>query len=227
MKVLILLTSYRQLEELKLWGEFLNTDKLKHARTWDIMVMMNNIWSDITKLGQYFQELPNENKTLVFTSKNKGYTFGQAALWAEYYNYFKKYDFIIHHSIDVFITDDSIINNILEYFYISKREEVFIVNKQFELDDRAGKTIATELFIFRPKLLKDNIFKDFENYYDKYNHNLGGTEEILFDIIKQRNIPHIYIKRFDNDYWTPRRIDLWNCWHEHDLDKIKKYLNHY
>jgi hypothetical protein len=225
MKVLLLLTSYRQLEEVKLWAHFLSTDKLNIARTWDIMVMMNNIYSDITKLGEYFKNIPNENKTLIFTSKNKGYTFGQAAFWAEYFNYFKKYDFVIHHSIDVFMMDDSVISNILEYFFISNREEAFIVNKVFGIEKIADKTVGTDLFIFRPQLIKDNIFNDFPLYYDIYNHDTGGTEEILFDIIKRRNIPHMFIKRYDNNYWNPRRIDLWKCWHEHDLRRIKDYIN--
>jgi hypothetical protein len=186
---------------------------------------VNNIWTDIAKVGEYFTEIPNENKTLVFTSKNKGYTFGQAAFWAEYYDYFKRYDFVIHHSIDVFMLEDKVIQNMLEYFYLSNRQEVFIVNKIFGTDPGADRTMATELFIFRPKLLTENIFKDFEQYYDKFNHDTGGTEEILFDIIKKKNISHIFIKRFDNDYWVPRRLDLWKCWHEHDLTRIKDFLS--
>ena len=219
MKVLLLLTSHQQLEEVYLYGEFIKRF-CPIVKTFDLLLYVNKIDIDISRLGNYFQGLPFENKTLVLTSKNTGYTFGAIEALADYFELFKTYDYVIHSHPDVFITSDVILWKLLEYF--SYRDETFIVNRTFGKEDIT--TMAADFFIFKPKSLKVNIFDDYKNYLNKYNLHTGGVETVLYEIVNKYNIPHFYIKRYDNDYWNPRRVDLLGIWHEHNLVKIQEYL---
>jgi len=218
MKVLLLLTSHKQLEEIYLYGEFLKR-YCPVISKFDFILHINNININISKAGNYFQTIPNENKQLILTTKNKGYTFGAVEACADYFILFKDYDYIIHTHPDVFITKEDILLKILELFY--SKDYIFIVNNSIKEDINF---ISADFFIFRPKLLSFNIFKEFENYYNIYNLDKGGVEHAFYDILNKHNISYFVIKRFDNDHWEPRRIDMIGLWHEHNLEKIYKYL---
>ena len=218
MKVLLFLSSHKQLEEIYLYGQFLKR-YCPTISTFDFILHINNINIDISKAGNYFQTIPNENKQLIFTSKNKGYTFGHMEACADYFDLFKEYDYVIHTHPDIFITQEEILLKILEIFY--SKHYVFIVNNSIKDDN---KFMSTDFIIFRPKLLSFNIFKDFEKYYNIYNLNTGGSEHALYDILNKNNISYFFIKRFDNDHWEPRRIDMIGLWHEHNLERITQYL---
>jgi len=44
-------------------------------------------------------------------------------------------------------------------------------------------------------------------------------------MIKENNIKYIFIKRFDNDLWAPRRIDdNLKLYHEHDMNNVINLL---
>jgi len=219
MKVLLFLTSHKQLEEVYLYSEFLRR-YCKTLVTFDFILHVNNINIDISKIGNYFQTIPNQNKQLILTSKNKGYTFGHMEACADYFDYFKEYDYVIHTHPDVFITSEETLLKILELFFHNNIQ--FIVNNSIANDN---KFMSTDFIIFRPKLLVKNIFKDFEKYYGKYNPDTGGSENALFDILNDNNINYFFIKRFDNDHWEPRRVDMIGLWHEHNLNKVNEYLN--
>ena len=46
-------------------------------------------------------------------------------------------------------------------------------------------------------------------------------------MIIKNNIKYIFVKRFNNDNWEPRRIDdNLRLYHEHDLNKVQSLLNY-
>ena len=70
-----------------------------------------------------------------------------------------------------------------------------------------------DFFIFKPKLLKENIF-------NKWINNTKSPEEYFHDILINNNIIHCIIPRYDNNFYLPRRIDLIGLWHDHDLYRL-------
>jgi hypothetical protein len=216
MKVLILLTSHQQLEEVYLYGEFIKRF-CPTIKTFDLLLHINKINIDISRVGNYFQGLPFENKTLLLTTKNVGYTFGGIEAVTDCYDLCKDYDYVIHSHPDVFITSDILLGKILEYFSYS--DKVFLVNNAWAGDN---KWMSFDFFIFKPKLLKHNIFSEWVNYVEQ---NPAHIENVLFDLVTKYNIPYQYINRYDTGHWAPRRVDMIGLYHEHDLDKVRLYLN--
>jgi hypothetical protein len=189
------LTSHRQLEEVHLYGEYIKKF-CPIVKTFDLLFHINKIDIDISKVGNYFQSLPFENKTLILTSKNAGYTFGGIEAVADCFDLLKDYDYVIHSHPDVFLTKDDIIGKILEYFSYS--DKVFIVNKSWGADH---KWMSFDFFIFKPRLLTVNIF-----FAELYTYT-DSPEHYLYHVIKKYNVKYQVVKRFDNDNWSPRRID--------------------
>jgi hypothetical protein len=216
MKVLLFLTSHRQLEEVHLYGEYIKKF-CPIVKTFDLLFHINKIDIDISKVGNYFQSLPFENKTLILTSKNAGYTFGGIEAVADCFDLLKDYDYVIHSHPDVFLTKDDIIGKILEYFSYS--DKVFIVNKSWGADH---KWMSFDFFIFKPKFVTTNIFADWPKYIPE---DPAHIENVLFDLVTKYNIPYQHINRYDTDHWMPRRVDMLGTYHEHDLDKVRLYLN--
>jgi len=215
MKVLLFLTSHQQLEEVYLYGEFIKRH-CPTVKTFDLLLHVNKINIDISRLGNYFQGLPFENKTMLLTSKNSGYTFGGIEAVADSFDLFKEYDYVIHSHPDVFITTDHLLGKILEYFSYS--DKVFLVNNAWAGDD---KWMSFDFFIFRPKLLSKNIFTEWQDYKTS---NPAHIENVLFDLVTKYNIPYQYINRYDTGHWSPRRVDMIGLYHEHDLEKVHQYL---
>jgi hypothetical protein len=95
---------------------------------------------------------------------------------------------------------------------------VFLVNKSVPHDP---KFLSFDFFIFKPKLLTKNIFID-----DLYTFT-EITEHYFYNMIIKNNIKYIFVKRFNNDNWEPRRIDdNLRLYHEHDLNKVESLLNY-
>ena len=106
MKVLLFITSHRQLKEYEYFAYFFN--RLKRLNeVCDIYIYCNNpdISEDILK---YYKKFNLKNKKLFITNINHGYYLGGAELMSIAYdnNVFKDYDYVIHCHADVFITDD-------------------------------------------------------------------------------------------------------------------------
>jgi hypothetical protein len=180
-----------------------------------------------------FKLFPNKNKELIHTSINAGYMRGCLQALSTNFHKFEDYDFVIHLQTDVFITDEE---KILEILNAHKNtEDVFIFTKSL----RDDTYLSMDFFIFKPKLLQKNIFTRWGD--DEFNRptqefNSGGKwwrkrrftpltpEHLLYKMVNVNEIPYQLIKRFDNDHWSPRRIDLLNLWHEHDIEKVEAYL---
>ena len=92
---------------------------------------------------------------------------------------------------------------------------VFFVTKSVPDDP---SFFSFDFFIFKPKLLKKNIFIEELNSYE------DTPEHYLSEMIKKNNVNYLFINRFNNNSWYPRRIDdNLKLWHEHDLQEIEKY----
>lgn len=213
MKILLYITGHRHVKEYDYFNTFLQ--KLKVLNTvCDIFIHCNysNISSDIIN---YYQKFTQLNKQLLITTLNAGFSMGgvEALNSGFEMGIFKNYDYVIHLHPDVFITDDSylmdiIINNL-------NNDIVFFITKSFP----DYRFFSFDFFIFKPKLLKENIFID-----ELYTYK-ECPEFYLHDMIHKYNIKFTFINRFNNDLWSPRRIDdNLKLWHEHDLTLIENYL---
>ena len=213
MKILLFLNGHRQVKEYNYFNKFLQ--KLKTLNNiCDIFIYCNNsnISEDIVK---YYRDFTQENKYLFITSQNSGYRMGciEGVSNGIEMGMFKDYDYVIHVHPDVFITDDiylmEVLNNNINNDY------VFFVTKSVPDDP---SFFSFDFFIFKPKLLKKNIFIEELNSYE------DTPEHYLSEMIKKNNINYLFIKRFNNNSWYPRRIDdNLKLWHEHDLQEIEKY----
>jgi hypothetical protein len=215
MKVLLFITGHKQLEEYNYFSRFLK--RLKLNAICDIFIHCNN--PDIhNSIVNYYQNFNQQNKKLFITSINAGYRVGPVEAISEgiELGIFKDYDYVIHLHPDVFIIDDNyLIEVLLENL---NNDVVFLVNKSVPHDP---KFLSFDFFIFKPKLLTKNIFID-ELYTFKQ-----APEHYLHDMIIKYNIKYIFVKRFNNDNWEPRRIDEnLRLYHEHDLNKVQSLLNY-
>lgn len=213
MKLLLFITGHRQLEEYNYFNLFLK--KLNLNSMCDIFIYCN--YPDIQNtIINYYQNFNQKNKRLFITSLNAGYRIGGVEAVSEgiEMGIFNEYDYVIHLHPDVFITDDLYLTEIL--LNNMDNDNVFLVTKSLPSDSRF---FSFDFFIFKPKLLTKNIFK--ENLY-----NFSDCPEYyLHDMIKENNIKYTFIKRFDNDYWHPRRIDdNLKLYHEHDMNNVINVL---
>jgi hypothetical protein len=212
MKILIILSGHRQNDEYKLSGLcFQQCPNL--VKQSDLYINNNLISNDISKNTEYL----NIFKTVKInnTSENAGYRTGPIEAISNIIDSEKllisDYDYVIHLHPDVFITRETELLFILENELDS--ENIFIINKS--LPD--NRFFSFDFFIFKPQKLKENVFNQWKN-------SNVITEYYLYNCIVSNNLPYKMIKRFDNDNWSPRRIDLLGFWHEHDLELVKKYL---
>ena len=217
MKILIFLASHRQLDEFKYFNIFL--EKTKELKTMcDLYIHINNPRISQRVLN-YYKEFKIKNKKIYITTKNSGYASGGMEAINDSYKMgiFNNYDYVIHMHPDVFITEETELIKLLKDNL--NNNKVFLVTKYFPW--KTFEHYATDFFIFKPKLLKNNIFDD-ENLY-KFKPD--KVETFFYNILIKNNINCLLVKRFNNDHWYPRRIDNLKLWHEHDLNKIKKFLH--
>ena len=209
-KVLIIYTSHRQLEEIKLSTILLS--RTSFLQKCDLLFHCNKIDLDVK---DYFELFPNTKKELIHTSKNTGYTYGAHEALADLYPKYKDYDFVIHLHPDIFIIDEKVICDII--LKHKDTEEVFICTRNTPEETYT----SFDFFIFKPQKLPCNIFKNWES--SSFRNDLD-PERLLFKMITTYKLPYVVLKRFDNDWWHPRRTDLLGLWHEHDITNIIKYL---
>lgn len=212
-RVLLFITSFRQLKEFDYCSFFFNRFTTLN-KICDLYIHCNN--KDISEdLIKYYQKFNMENKHLFITSKNLSYTMGQIEALSDSYDkgIFAQYDYVLNIHPDVFILEEEPIVNLLKKNM--KTDTCFFVSQGLP-DDRAF--LQTDFFIFKPKLLTMNIFKDTLYEWKDW------TEHYMYYILYKYNIKYELIKRFDNNTWHPRRIDNYRMWHEHDLSLVEAYI---
>jgi len=213
MKVLLFITGFRQVKEYDYFNSFLQQLNLNNLC--DVFIYCNN--PDISEdIVTYYKKFSQKNKRLYITATNAGFYMGgiEAVSSGFEMGIFNDYDYVMHLHPDVFITDDSkiieLLNDNLDNDY------VFLVNKSMPDDERF---FSFDFFIFKPKLLTRNIF------IDEPSRCRDIPEHCLCDVITKNNVKFKLVKRFDNDTWSPRRIDdHLKLYHEHDLELVEDLL---
>jgi len=208
MKVLLFITGHSQLHEYNYFNKFLQQTSLKC----DIFIYCNNA-SIAPHIVKYYQEFPQTNKQLFITTLNSGYRTGgmEAMSRAIQMGVFHGYDYVIHLHPDVFLTESIYLNKIL--YTNLENDTVFFMTRYFPDDPNH---FSSDFFIFKPRLLTVNIF-----FAELYTYT-DSPEHYLYHVIKKYNVKHQVVKRFDNDNWSPRRIDdHLKLYHEHDLELVK------
>jgi hypothetical protein len=213
MKILLFITGFDQVIQYDYFRRFL--EPLDINRMCDIYIYCNNpnISPDVFK---YYQNFSQKNKYLHITPQNSGYRIGgvEALSNGISMGIFSNYDYVIHLHPDVFITDDNYLMNVLNNNI--DNDNVFFITKSVPDDNTF---FSFDFFIFKPKLLKTNIFIE-----DLYNFQ-GAPEVYLHDMIKKNDIKYSYIKRFDTDHYLPRRVDdNLKLYHSHDMSKAIEML---
>jgi len=215
MKILLYITSHQQLEEYNYFAQFIK--RLQINNICDIFIYCN-CPSINSKLVTYYQSFTQTNKRLFITNLNAGYRVGGVEAISEGFDMgiFQEYDYVIHLHPDVYLTDDKYLMEILNENL--NNDTVFFITKSCTNDD---KFFSFDFFIFKPKLLHENIFK--KELYTFSN----SPENYLCDMIYKYEIKHCFIKRFENNSWFPRRIDEnLKLYHEHDLEKVRNILQY-
>jgi len=213
MKILLIVTGHRHNVEYKYFGKFLEHCKYLSSKNCDIFIHSNCDTNDISENIKYIKNTP----TVHITNKNIGYTLGGIEAVSDILDMLNlidencKYDYVIHLHPDVFITNEKKIMEILNNEFYTNN--IFIVN----YSTPNINAYSFDFFIFKPKLLKINIF----NNYKTWKHS---PEEFLKKKLLLHEIQHVIINRFDNNFYSPRRIDLNFMWHEHNLNKVKKFI---
>jgi hypothetical protein len=210
---LIFITGHQQVNELEYYSKFLN--RTETMKNFDLILHINKTDIDIETVRKWFLTFPNKNKHLIFTSKNYGYKLGPHEALSDFYGIISTYDNVMHTHPDVFIIDE---NKLLEIMY-SNRECGIVVgcsNINPTVQEEQNPQFATDCFMIRPKIIGKNIFKDYE--LPEYANTI--CEEFLEDVTKKNNIPYAFVKKYDNDWYAPRRLSLWGIWHEHELYRL-------
>jgi hypothetical protein len=215
MKVLLFITGFRQVKEYDYFARFLRRLNTLNSIC-DVFVYCNNpLISE--EIITYYRGFTQANKQLLVTSVNAGFTMGavEAVSRAHDMGVFEDYDYVIHLHPDVFLTDEGGILDLLNDNADS--DCVFFITRSVPDDERF---FSFDFFIFKPKLLKQNIFSE-------ELHGYGDIpEHFLCDMLVKHEIEFRIVKRFDNDSWLPRRIDdHLKLYHEHDLGLVRALLS--
>lgn len=214
MKLLLLFTSYRQLEEFDYQAIFLK--KCTLLKNSDVLLHCNN--PDISReiLEKKLNKLPVPSTKITYGNNVGGYLRGQFQAITEVFDMeiLQDYDFVIHLHPDIFITDERPIINLLSS---DNEQSVLFVSRIF---GNAHPSFATDFFIFRPLNYLREIFSDWSLFEQKFELPL---ECIFFESIKKHGVDYLEVERFKTGRYF-RDIDQLGLWHEHRLEKIESYM---
>lgn len=214
MKVLLFITGFRQVKEYDYFNSFLQRLNTL-SNVCDVFIYCNNPGIS-EEIVTHYRKFRQTNKQLFITSVNAGFIMGavEAVSRGIDMGIFDAYDYVIHLHPDVFMTDESVILALLNENIAN--DCVFFVTRSLSDDERF---FSFDFFVFKPKLLKRNIFGD-----ELYSYG-DIPEHYLCDMLIKHGVEFKIVKRFDNDEWFPRRIDdHLKLYHEHDLALVRALL---
>lgn len=229
-KILLLYTSHRQLEEVKLQSLLYKKNGSSESfKNIDLLFYCNSPIIDKKILNEYLNELPHKNKMLFHTDKNIGYLWGGHEAVYNCFNIWKNYDYCIHLHPDVFILNDQYILKIIEDCEKNKEIDFINTHNLDPLKDDNKNYLSFDFFIFKPKqILQSSLVKNhnfFNLYLDENERIVKTPEHLLSQIIKKYNLKSKIVQRYDNNHWEPRRPDMIGLYHEHDLEKVKDIID--
>ena len=215
MRILLFYTSHRQIEEYKLSSDFFNKSNFLKKIT-DVMIHYDNesIPSELIKEKASF-----DTKVTII----KGRQIFQSGLdtgisgngihisLSNMFDNFQTYDYVINMVPDCYITDDSMIYQLLLDEYTSDAQ--FIVDYH---PDHPGcyNKYCCDFFAFKPGRIR-NIFSEIDM------NDLIPPEEFIYNKILENNYKIKTIRRIGSLNWD---IDNYGLIHNHNLDRIRKIL---
>ena len=222
MKVLLLYTSHRQVEELEIaQGIYNKNDFLKQM---DVLLHCNNPSIDKKKIAGIIDGFDAPGKKVIFSEQNSGHHSGVAEAIHSIYEQLKEYDFVIHTHPDVFLVHTKKLEETLHAY--ATEDVDYIVwdiprTVAWEATIRENE-YTSDFFIFRPKE-ENNIFRHYYEYWEK--NPSSGCERFLHYAIHK---DHLKVGRLDRDPYaamipksSPEPFGIWHC---HHLPHLKEYM---
>lgn len=214
MRNLLYYNLHRHMDEIYYSSCFFNKTKIlkKH---FDVHLHCNNINHSINSI---LEKAKFETKVdVTLTTKNTGYFSGPAEAQADSFGLFQSYDIVIVSQIDVYITDETKL--------IKKLQEPFdiIASPMFHL---RRKCYAGDFYVINKPHKNTNLnwLDLLENKKNPIN-NTSVHEHFLYDTINSSELHVNEFNRYQSTNLIPgRHIDDGDLWHEHDNEKVKKYL---
>lgn len=200
MKIILLITSHRQIEEFKIAQFLYNRNEFLQGM--DILFHCNA--SDVVKewtTGDFNKNFDKEavldvmngfhspNIRTIFSDVNVGVHAGAAEQISSVYDQLTDYDFVIHAHVDCFILDTNYLQQVLQN--ADKNTTDYIVwelPKTYGMGagDQRKLEYGSDFFIFTPKE-NNNIFKNYKEYWGKEPgpvSHLRNGEPVLAETIK-------------------------------------------
>jgi len=218
MRLLILFTSYRQIEELDYQAQFLRKCNFLSAHS-DVLFHCNNRQIPIDSIQEKLKQLPVNNTQVIYGSNQGGYLRGQFQAIADTFTLgiFDSYDFVIHLHPDIFIVDEKPIVEIINS-RLARQSDICVAR----IFGNSDPSFATDFFIFRPSIILAKLFSSYTDFDEIFESPLP-LERIFYQLIHKLNIKYLEVERFKLGRYF-RDIDELGLWHEHRLLKVRLYF---
>lgn len=204
MRILLFYTFHRHFAEISYASMFFNKSKFLKDNC-DVYLHCNNPQYSVENLQRV--STFEANTSICVTAKNAGYNWGIPESHADCFEMSSKYDYVLYCQPDNYIVDDT------------------KLAKEFDSDFEAlvsplhhiGRACCSgDFFAVKPT---KNIFSNWQEKTHIYNVN----EHYVMDTIYEN---YINIRNFhrDNVKQRSRLIDDYGMWHEHDNNKVERFL---
>lgn len=217
MKIALLYTAFRQLDEIPLLKQFLDrAPTLRHAC--DVYYTSNNPELSEDLLRSRLEGTPCNQVYVKVLPTNAGYYWGNlqaiAATHAELAA--RGYDWTIKLHPDVYIVDERPILAAMRQ--ADATGDQLVVTRQF---GDAFESFSLDFCCFKPMLLPTDFFDVYKQYLDVRGD--PSDEQVFCQEAARRGVRALLIPRFPGGHWH-RDIDSAGLWHEHALERVGAYL---
>ena len=221
MKICLLYTSYRQLEEIDLGIRVSKSHNILRSSA-HVMFHCNNGEISREIIYKKVARLPYVTSRLYYQPQNNvgGYPYGQFEAILDMWDDLIAgcYDLVIHLHPDIFIIDEDLLLTTLAEAHTDSGEiPSWLVTKCF---GHRHPSFSTDFFAFRPDAKMRSVFA---SYLHLLKTPLVVPLESLFFIeVLRTGLPYAVIPRFKHAHYY-RDIDHLGLWHEHNIQRIIAY----
>jgi hypothetical protein len=218
MKIAILYTSHRQLEELDLTPEFFRRDKRLSTEI-DVIFHCNNATIPGEVLREKLGRIPCKSMTLLHHPCNEGgYAYGQFEAICDAWGTLVSggWDWVIHLHPDIFITDSGPMFRAIEE--ATGKGAAMIVSSVF---GPTTPNYGTTFFAIRPDRVPKQVFGCYVDWVRE--PIIVPLEILLFMEVHRQKMPVHSVMRYlcGTHFYDPDHLGLW---HEHLLERVRLYL---
>jgi len=212
MKVLMFITSTRQLEEINLLGICLKKCPTI-CNMFDLILHNNNSNYNTDIANRYFNNLPIKTKTFIHEKENPGYVAGSIDALHRHYNKLYAYDYVLHIHADVFpIKEDTLLQILKDNLH----NDYSLLISRSGIRDIPSCGLQSDFYIFKPSKIDRNFFSG--------NNALTTLEDTIYKRLIDFNINYLWIPRYKDDYYGGHIPDEIGFWHTHNLDEVANFL---